>query len=257
MHYIYNIYKIYYIYHALYFIYIYIYIYIMLLRIFIMLKQNEVGKKIPNIPNLATTAVLNAEINEVKNKIPIITNLTNTTALVGNENKRPTFKETNNNTIISEIENKITTDLNKYITTQEFNKLTAEKFSNSRRLAQGNINSRRLAQGNINSRRLAQGNLARKNDFDSFVKKIDFDDNLKKINKNVTSNRTKYIVAENELSEKVTGILTKRSRTFLIDKFSIPNGAKYFSSGIFQYYLVFIPIKKYIVYSIGTTRINL
>ena len=212
-----------------------------------MLKQNEVGKKIPNIPNLATTAVLNAEINEVKNKIPIITNLNNTTALVGNENKRPTVKETNNNTIISEIENKITTDLNKYITTQEFNKLTAEKFSNSRRLAQGNINSRRLA----------QGNLARKNDFDSFVKKIDFDDNLKKINKNVTSNRTKYIVAENELSEKVTGILTKRSRTFLIDKFSIPNGAKYFPSGIFQYYLVFIPIKKYIVYSIGTTRINL
>ena len=219
----------------------------MLLRIFIMLKQNEVGKKIPNIPNLATTAALNAEINEVKNKIPIITNLTNTTALVGNENKRPTVKETNNNTIISEIENKITTDLNKYITTQEFNKLTAEKFSNSRRLAQGNINSRRLA----------QGNLASKNDFDSFVKKIDFDDNLKKINKNVTSNRTKYIVAENELSEKVTGILTKRSRTFLIDQFSIPNGAKYFSSGIFQYYLVFIPIKKYIVYSIGTTRINL
>ena len=34
--------------------------------------------------------------------------------------------------------------------------------------------------------------------------------------------------------------LTKK----LIDKFSILNGAKYFSSGIFQNYLVFIPAKK-------------
>ena len=32
----------------------------------------------------------------------------------------------------------------------------------------------------------------------------------------------------------------------MIDKISIPNGAKYFSSGIFQNYLVFIPANKYI-----------
>ena len=42
----------------------------------------------------------------------------------------------------------------------------------------------------------------------------------------------------------------------LIDKFSILNGAKYFSLGIFQNYLVFIPAKKYIKYFSGTTRIN-
>ena len=41
-----------------------------------------------------------------------------------------------------------------------------------------------------------------------------------------------------------------------MNKFSVLNGAKYFSSGIFQNYLVFIPAKKYIKYFSGTTRIN-
>ena len=41
----------------------------------------------------------------------------------------------------------------------------------------------------------------------------------------------------------------------MINKFSILNGAKYFSSGIFQNFLVFIPAKKYIKYFSGTTRI--
>ena len=36
---------------------------------------------------------------------------------------------------------------------------------------------------------------------------------------------------------------TKRLTKDLIDKFSILNGAKYFSLGIFQNYLVFIPVK--------------
>ena len=43
----------------------------------------------------------------------------------------------------------------------------------------------------------------------------------------------------------------------MINKFSILNGAKYFSSGIFQNYLVFIPANKYIKYFSGTTRIGL
>ena len=42
----------------------------------------------------------------------------------------------------------------------------------------------------------------------------------------------------------------------MINKFSILNGAKYFSSGIFQNYLVFITAKKFIIYFSGTTRIN-
>ena len=40
----------------------------------------------------------------------------------------------------------------------------------------------------------------------------------------------------------------------MINKFSVLNGAKYFSSGIFQNYLVFIPAKKYIKYFSGTTH---
>ena len=42
----------------------------------------------------------------------------------------------------------------------------------------------------------------------------------------------------------------------MTNKFSVLNGAKYFSSRIFQNYLVFIPTKKHIKYFSGTTRIN-
>ena len=42
----------------------------------------------------------------------------------------------------------------------------------------------------------------------------------------------------------------------MINKFSIFNGAKYFSSEIFQNYLVFIPAKKYIKNFSGTTWIE-
>ena len=58
----------------------------------------------------------------------------------------------------------------------------------------------------------------------------------------------------NELSKKVKAILTKGLTKDLINKFSILNGAKYFSSRIFQKYLVFILAKKYIKYFSGTTR---
>ena len=40
----------------------------------------------------------------------------------------------------------------------------------------------------------------------------------------------------------------------MINGYKILNGAKYFSSGIFQNYLVFIPAKKYIKYFNDTTR---
>ena len=42
----------------------------------------------------------------------------------------------------------------------------------------------------------------------------------------------------------------------MINKFSILNEAKYFSSGVFQNYLAFIPGKKYIKYFSGTTRVD-
>ena len=43
----------------------------------------------------------------------------------------------------------------------------------------------------------------------------------------------------------------------MINKFTILNGEKYFSIGIFQNYLVFIPNKKCINFFSGTTRIEL
>ena len=43
----------------------------------------------------------------------------------------------------------------------------------------------------------------------------------------------------------------------MINRFNILNGAKYFSSGVLENYLVFILAKKYINYFSGTTRIYL
>ena len=86
-----------------------------------------------------------------------------------------------------------------------------------------------LRAGNF-SPRLAQTNLASKGDITNLVKKTDFDDKLKYLNKNEL----------NELSKNIKSILTKRLTKDLINKFSILNVAKCFSSGIFQNYLVFI-----------------
>ena len=49
---------------------------------------------------------------------------------------------------------------------------------------------------------------------------------------------------------------TKGLTKDLINKFSILHGPKYFSSEMFQKYLVFIPAKKYIKYFSGTTWIE-
>ena len=67
-----------------------------------------------------TTTVLNIKISEVENKIPNTSSLATTTVL---------------NTKISELEKKIP-DNSKYITIQEFTKLTTENFA--ARLTQGN-----------------------------------------------------------------------------------------------------------------------
>ena len=76
--------------------------------------------------------VYNAKIKNIEYKIPDITYLATTTALTAVENKIPNVSDlvrnTDCNTKISDIENKITTeyDHDKYITTEEFSKLTAE-----------------------------------------------------------------------------------------------------------------------------------
>ena len=55
--------------------------------------------------------------------------------------------------------------------------------------------------------------------------------------------------------KNVKAISTKELTKDLINIFSILSEVKYFSSGIFQNHLVFIPTKKYIKYFSGTTRI--
>ena len=75
-----------------------------------------------------------------------------------------------------------------------------------------------------------------------------FDNGLK----DASSNKNEL----NELLKKVKALSTKGLTNNLMNKFSILNGAKYFSLGIFENYLVFISAKKYIKYFSGTTRIE-
>ena len=82
----------------------------------------------------------------VKNNIPNITNLVTTTALTAVESKIPNVsnlvKKTDYNAKINAIEKKITTDHDhdKYIATQELNKLTSKNFA--ARLVQANLASK-------------------------------------------------------------------------------------------------------------------
>ena len=102
-----------------------------------------------------------------------------TVALTTVENKIPNVnlvKKTDYNTKINEIEKKITDhDHNKYITTPEFNQLTAKTFA----------------------ARFAQANLVSKNDIANFVNKTDFDNKLLSFNKRIKSNKTKHVLVEN------------------------------------------------------------
>ena len=56
--------------------------------------------------------------------------------------------------------------------------------------------------------------------------------------------------------KKVKEISTNALTKDLINKSSILNGSKYFSSGLFQNYFVFIPAKEYIKYFSGNIHIN-
>ena len=80
----------------------------------------------------------------------------------------------------------------------------------------------------------------------NFVNKTDFDNQVN----NATSK--KWI---KQTIKKVKAIPTKGLTKDWIDEFSIINGEKYFSLGIFQNYLVFIPVKKYIKYFTDTIQI--
>ena len=104
----------------------------------------------PSINNLATTPALTA----VENKITSVSNL---------------IKKADYNTKIDEIENKtVNYSYDRYITTPEFNKRTAEN----------------------SAARLKKENL---------VTKTDFDNKLKNLNKKINPNKTKHLIVENEL----------------------------------------------------------
>ena len=55
------------------------------------------------------------------------------------------------------------------------------------------------------SGKLAQGKSVSENDIANLVEKTDFDDKLKNLNKNIISNRTKHVLAENELHTIMNG----------------------------------------------------
>ena len=92
----------------------------------------ELENKIPNV----TDFVKEAKLTELENKIPDIIN-----SATKIENKIPDISnlvnKTGYNTKLTEIENKLTDhNHDKYIDTQEFNKLTADVFN--ARIAQAN-----------------------------------------------------------------------------------------------------------------------
>ena len=129
-------------------------------------KIKNIEDKLPDNTNLATKTILNTNINEVKTEIPSISGLATAFALAAVENEIPNVsnlvKKSDYDTKINKIEKKITDHKHdKYITTPEFNKLTAENFA----------------------ARLAQANLV-----------TNFDNKPSSLNRKITSNKTKHLI---------------------------------------------------------------
>ena len=136
--------------------------------------KTELENKIPNV----TDFVKKAKLTELENKFPDISNLATKTALTTVENKIPSVsnlvKKTDYNTKVTEIENKLNNhNHDKYIDTQEFNKLTADVFN----------------------AKIAQANL---------ITKADFDSKLSSLNRKITANKSKHLLVENELNKLKT-----------------------------------------------------
>ena len=135
---------------------------------------NQNKKKNPHLADLAK----NTKITETEGKILYFSALATKTGLTAVQNKIPDVnslvKKTACNPKFSNIEKEISDhNHDKYITTPEFNKLTAEDVP----------------------ARLKQANL---------ITKTDFHDKLKSLNKKIISNKTKYLLVENELKKLQT-----------------------------------------------------
>ena len=136
--------------------------------------KTELENKVPNVADF----VKEAKLTELENKIPDISNLATKTALTTVENKIPNVnnlvKKTDYNTKVADIENKLNNhNHDKYIDTQEFNKLDADVFK----------------------ARLAQANL---------ITKTDFDVKLSSLNQKITTNKAKNLLNKKELDKLKT-----------------------------------------------------
>ena len=126
--------------------------------------KTELEKKIPDVSNL----VKKTKLTELENKIADISNFATKPSLTTDENKIPDVrslvKKTDYNKKITEIENKLTNhNHDKYIDTQEFDKLATDVFN----------------------ARLAQVNL---------ITKTDFDAKLSSLHRKITQNKIKHLL---------------------------------------------------------------
>ena len=143
--------------------------------------KSELENKIPDTSGLVNKTDYNTKIADIEGKIPYVTNLARKTSLITAENKIPDVsslvKKIDYNTKVTEI-NFYKVKLNnhnhdKYIDTQEFNKLAADVFN----------------------ARLAQANL---------ITKTDFDAKLSSLNRKITKNKTDHLLVQNELKKMKT-----------------------------------------------------
>ena len=135
-------------------------------------------QKISDTSELVKKLDYNAKISEIENKIPSISGLATNSALTAVENKirdvSSLVQKADYDTKISEIGKKLTDhNHDKYITTPEFNKFTAEIFA----------------------ARLARANL---------ITKTDFDNKLISLDRKVNPNKIKHVLVENELKKLQT-----------------------------------------------------
>ena len=143
----------------------------MIIKLIFENKTAAFENKIPEANSLVKKTDFNAGIED---KIPSITGLATNSALTAVENKildvSSLVRKTDYDTKISEIEKKVSDhNLDKYITSPEFNNLTTRVFT----------------------ARLAQADLVQ----------TDFETKLQDISKWMTSNKTKYLLVENELKK--------------------------------------------------------
>ena len=120
----------------------------------------------------------NTKVADIECRILNFTNLATKTALTSVENKMPNVsnlvKKTDYNSKITKIENKLNNhNHDKYIDTQEFNKLVADVFNLW----------------------LAQANL---------ITKTDFDAKLSSLNRKITKNKSDHLLVQNELNKQNT-----------------------------------------------------